>query len=117
MIWLVLVLSFAISLPGTSAQRIFINQVPAYSALPACAEAPLSNIVRNMASGCGDGGRTTSYACFCAATAASHFGRVISTDVVSQCGADGGEGAATAAVGVFETYCARETSGRYMVRL
>lgn len=47
------------------AQSLFINSLPEYSVLPACAERPLSTIVRDMRYGCGDGKQTTSYSCFC----------------------------------------------------
>ncbi|KAK3984758.1 hypothetical protein QBC44DRAFT_385478 [Cladorrhinum sp. PSN332] len=69
---------------GVHSQKIFINQLPEYSQLPSCAEPPLSTIVRNMASGCGDGGKTTSYACFCASSSAE-FESIISKAVASKC--------------------------------
>ncbi|KAK4198894.1 hypothetical protein QBC40DRAFT_88549 [Triangularia verruculosa] len=93
----------AIATSAVRAQRIFINQVPAYSHLPPCAEAPLSNVVRNMVSGCGDGGRTTSFDCFCVSSS-TKFESVISRAVASKCMPS--EPAATAfALAVFDSYC------------
>ncbi|KAK4679501.1 hypothetical protein QC764_204724 [Podospora pseudoanserina] len=88
---------------ATTAQRIFINQVPLYSSLPPCAEAPLSNIVRNMVSGCGDGGRTTSYSCFCASSSIK-FESIISRAVSSKCVPSEPEATASA-LAVFDSYC------------
>ncbi|KAK4656482.1 hypothetical protein QC762_204724 [Podospora pseudocomata] len=88
---------------ATTAQRIFINQVPLYSSLPPCAEAPLSNIVRNMVSGCGDGGRTTSYSCFCASSSIK-FESIISRAVSSKCMPSEPEATASA-LAVFDSYC------------
>ncbi len=55
-------------LPLTLAQQptptpFYINKAPGYSALPSCAERPLSTIVRGMARGCGDHNAVTSYDC------------------------------------------------------
>ncbi|KAK0662472.1 hypothetical protein QBC41DRAFT_285195 [Cercophora samala] len=91
-----------VALPAT-AQRIFINQVPAYSQLPPCAEAPLSNVIRNMVSGCGDGGRTTSYSCFCVSSSAK-FESIISRVVSSKCMPSEPEATASA-LAVFDSYC------------
>jgi hypothetical protein len=92
----------------SSAQSIFINKVPDYSSLPSCAEIPLSTIVRNMEQGCGDGGKTTSYSCFCTASSAM-FSSKISKAVASECAS------ATAGVGealdVFHSYCAMGANG------
>ncbi|PKS08636.1 hypothetical protein jhhlp_005023 [Lomentospora prolificans] len=96
-----LITSLLLLTPGTYCQRIFINQVPEYSQLPVCAEVPLSQIVRNMVSGCGDGGRTTSYDCFCVASS-TRFAKVISTAVASKCPADDG---VSAALEVFDSFC------------
>ena len=84
------------------AQQVFINQIPAYSSLDACAEPPLSSIVRDMYSGCGDGGRTTSYSCFCTESS-SHMASVISTAVLAHC--PGSTTDAASATTVFHAYC------------
>lgn len=44
---------------------IWIDQIPAYSALAPCAENRVSAVVRAQASGCGDDQQLTSFACFC----------------------------------------------------
>lgn len=84
------------------ATRIFINQVPEYDLMPFCAEKEVSTIVRNMANGCGDGSRTTSYACFCYESS-THFSSLIGNHVSTAC--DDGSEQATQAVGVFSKYC------------
>ncbi|KAI1410002.1 hypothetical protein F5Y13DRAFT_202630 [Hypoxylon sp. FL1857] len=84
-------------------QRIFIDKVSDYASLPHCAEVPLSFIVRDMASGCGDGGKTTSYSCFCT-DGSSKMNGVISTAVASRC-STGPMTAASQAVDVFASYC------------
>jgi hypothetical protein len=86
-------------------QRIFINDFPEYTALPACAEHPLSTIVRDMVNGCGDNGKTTSYNCFCTESS-SHFTSVISTEVGSSC-LPQTTTAVEQAVRVFDLYCAK----------
>ncbi|KAI1456515.1 hypothetical protein F4805DRAFT_458721 [Annulohypoxylon moriforme] len=91
-------------------QQIFINKVPAYSSLPHCAELPLSFIVRDMASGCGDGSKTTSYSCFCTASSSKMDG-IISTAVASRC-STGPTNAATQALDVFSSYCNLGNSNR-----
>jgi hypothetical protein len=48
--------------PQTS---IFIDQIPLYDALPACAEERVSAIIRAQSSGCGDNMQLTSFSCFC----------------------------------------------------
>jgi hypothetical protein len=95
------------------AQSIYINQVSGYSQLPSCAEVPLSVIVRDMVSGCGDDGHTTSYSCFCS-TSFVHFESCISTAVASTCSTS-----ATAAVGqalqVFDNYCRVSYTGKSLL--
>lgn len=44
---------------------IWIDQIPAYSALAPCAENKVSAVVRAQASGCGDAQQLTSFSCFC----------------------------------------------------
>ncbi len=87
------------------AQRtsIFINKVPEYSALPSCAERPLSTIVRDMSMGCGDHSALTSYDCFCTSSS-SHFSSLISKSVSQQCAATS-PAAVTSALDVFNSYC------------
>lgn len=82
--------------------RIFINQVPEYDLLPFCAETEVSSIVRNMANGCGDGSRTTSYACFCY-DSSTHFNSLIGSHVATACEEDPSQ--ATSAKAVFNKYC------------
>ncbi|KAK7973807.1 GPI ethanolamine phosphate transferase 2 [Apiospora arundinis] len=64
---------------------IYLDKAPGYWQLPACAMTPISTIVRDMSKGCGDGGRLTSYTCFCTD---SYFKARwdISTDIASSCG-------------------------------
>lgn len=98
----------------SSAQRLFIDTIPAYSDLPVCAVDQLRTIVKNMADGCGDGSRTTSYSCFCT-DSSSHFSQVISTRVASACLPETTT-AVGAAADVFSSYCAlgsNGTTGRY----
>lgn len=77
--------------------RVYLDEVPAYWQLPACALTPVSTVVRDMSRGCGDGGRLTSYACFC--TASHRKARWdISTAVAARCGG-GGSAAPTQMVG------------------
>jgi hypothetical protein len=85
------------------AQKIFIDKVPGYFDLPSCAEVPLSVIVRDMESGCGDNGRTTSYSCFCTASS-SKIKHIISTEITSRCSASALP-AASSAEYIFEEYC------------
>ncbi|ORY17099.1 hypothetical protein BCR34DRAFT_597188 [Clohesyomyces aquaticus] len=95
-------------LPSASlihAQKVFINKVPAYSSLPSCAVEPLSTIVRNMEQGCGDGGKTTSFSCFCTASF-SKMESKISKAVDNKCGAQTVTAGVEMALGVFESYCA-----------
>ncbi|KAI1214343.1 uncharacterized protein F4807DRAFT_455983 [Annulohypoxylon truncatum] len=91
-------------------QNVFIDEVSAYSSLPRCAEVPLSFIVRDMASGCGDGSKTSSYSCFCTASS-SKMNNVISTAVASRC-STGPTSAAAQALDVFSSYCNLEGSNR-----
>lgn len=92
-----------------SAQRIFIDTIPAYSELPICAADQLRTVVRNMAEGCGDDKKTTSYSCFCT-DSSSHFSEVISTKVASACLPETTT-AVDAAADVFSSYCALESNG------
>lgn len=85
------------------AQSLFINSFPEYSALPACAEHPLSTIVRDMVNGCGDDQKTTSYSCFCT-DSSSYFASVISTKVASDCLPETTTAVAEA-LEVFDMYC------------
>ncbi|KAK6833578.1 hypothetical protein PG987_008272 [Apiospora arundinis] len=86
------------------AQRIFINNLPGYQALPPCAESPVNTIVRIMYSGCGDNKRTTSYSCFCTASSAK-FVSIISKEVAKRCLPDTATAVAQATE-LFGSYCA-----------
>ena len=87
----------------SSCQQIFINNVPGYSELDtACAPPQLSTIVRDMYSGCGDQGQTTSYSCFCSVSS-SYMESVISTAILSVC--PGSTAAVSSASAVFHDYC------------
>lgn len=88
---------------SVQAQSIFINQVPEYSQLQACALGPVSQIVRDMVSGCGDGGRTTSYDCFCVSSS-TKFESIISKAVATKCMPTTTDGAPSA-LAVFDSYC------------
>ncbi|KAI1135790.1 hypothetical protein F5Y05DRAFT_415790 [Hypoxylon sp. FL0543] len=90
-------------------QSTFINNIPAYTLLPHCAEVPLSFIVRDMVSGCGDHQKTTSYSCFCTPSSSKMNG-YISTAVASRC-STGPVTAASQAMDVFASYCALGNSG------
>lgn len=90
---------------ATLAQSIFIDAIPEYSALPVCAENALSEIVRDMASGCGDDSKTTSFSCFCT-DSSSQFASIISTQVESDCSTETTT-AVSEALGVFSDYCAQ----------
>ncbi|KAK0639561.1 hypothetical protein B0T16DRAFT_463225 [Cercophora newfieldiana] len=97
-------LSLLACLHPVIAQKIYINQVPEYSHLPACAEVPLSTIVRNMEAGkCGDGGRETSFSCFCG-TSSTAFNSMISEAVSSRCMPQLPD-AMGSALAVFDSYC------------
>lgn len=93
----------------SSAQRLFIDAIPAYAELPVCAADQLRTIVKNMKSGCGDGSRTTSYSCFCT-DSSSQFSQVISTKVASACLPETTT-AVEAAADVFSSYCALGANG------
>ncbi|KAH9996986.1 hypothetical protein F4779DRAFT_622978 [Xylariaceae sp. FL0662B] len=95
-----------------TAQNIFIDNVPGYFDLPSCAEVPLSFIVRDMASGCGDDSKTTSYECFCTPSLAKMNG-VISAAVTSRCSTDPATAvsAASEALHIFEECCFMKTAG------
>jgi hypothetical protein len=84
--------------------KLFINKLPDYSSIAACAEFQLSTIVRNMEDGCGDGSKTTSYNCFCH-TSSSYFSSLISYKVEKACATDNPDRQRSSAVGLFETYC------------
>lgn len=81
---------------------IFINIMPGWYSLDPCAEQPLSTIVRDMLSGCGDNSGTTSFSCFCSASS-TQFQSVISRAVAIQCHNDTREIAM--ANDVFSEYC------------
>jgi hypothetical protein len=87
---------------ATQAQSIFINQVQEYSSIDSCAVVPLSTIVRDMVSGCYDGGMTTSYNCFCS-TSSDRFNNIIATAVSSNC--SGTISDVVSALEVFQAYC------------
>lgn len=93
----------------SSAQRLFIDTIPAYSELPVCAKDQLKTIVKNMVNGCGDGKKTTSYSCFCT-DSSSHFSQFISTKVASACLPETTT-AVGAAADVFSSYCALGSNG------
>lgn len=83
--------------------RNYINQLSDYSLLGRCAEPQVSTIVRNMAFGCGDGGKMTSFACFCSSSS-SDYDSMIGLHVRTACGA----AAATEepkARSLFNAYC------------
>ncbi|KAF2466232.1 uncharacterized protein BDR25DRAFT_317653 [Lindgomyces ingoldianus] len=93
--------------------RIFINTIPEYSLLATCAELEVSTIVRDMAYGCGDGSKTTSWACFCYESSAK-FSSMIGKHVSTACTSDPSQN--TTALEVFSSYCqlgqvAAQTSG------
>ncbi|KAF9695403.1 hypothetical protein EKO04_006659 [Ascochyta lentis] len=96
---------------------IWIDQLPAYSALAPCAENRVSAIVRAQASGCGDDQQLTSFSCFCI-DQSSHMSSMLSTAVQEYCAASATTLPAslttplpevTAALDVFNSYCARST--------
>lgn len=92
-----------------SAQRIFIDAIPAYSELPICAAEQLRTVVKNMEKGCGDDRKTTSYSCFCT-DSSSYFSGVISTSVASACLPETTT-AVDAAADIFSSYCALGSNG------
>ncbi|KAK7946438.1 uncharacterized protein PG986_010759 [Apiospora aurea] len=67
--------------------RVYLDEAPGYLQQPACAVTPISTIVRDMSKGCGDGGRLTSYTCFC--TDSYRKARWdISTEIAASCSRD-----------------------------
>ncbi|KAK1634506.1 hypothetical protein BDP81DRAFT_60223 [Colletotrichum phormii] len=87
----------------------YLNQANGYDSLPSCAEPPISSIVRDMVAGCGDGGRTTSYSCFCTASS-DRFREIIATSVAKNCGRSGAE--VESATSVFDAYCQMEKTDK-----
>ncbi|RHZ69888.1 hypothetical protein CDV55_103833 [Aspergillus turcosus] len=86
----------------------YINKVKDYSSLAQCAVSPLSVVVRDMKSGCGDGGQYSSYSCFCTASS-SQFANIISSAIESECGTQLDSQISTA-LDVFHSYCQLDTS-------
>ncbi|KAE8446991.1 hypothetical protein EG329_011473 [Mollisiaceae sp. DMI_Dod_QoI] len=103
-----LLLNSAIFASTILSQSIFINLVHSYSSLPCCAQVPLSQVVRDMVSGCGDSNALTSYNCFCSSSS-SHFNSIISSAVNSGCGQNTTD--AAFAGEVFDNYCAIGPTG------
>ncbi|EXJ83692.1 hypothetical protein A1O1_07316 [Capronia coronata CBS 617.96] len=101
--WLFVALALFHNLDIVSAQQIFIDNAPGYASLGTCAEPPLSTVIRDMNSGCGDNGATTSFSCFCTASS-SYMADVISSAVLQRC--PGSTAAAASATAVFNAYCA-----------
>ncbi|KAJ3490067.1 hypothetical protein NLG97_g5859 [Lecanicillium saksenae] len=89
---------------GPTPTPIYIDKVAGYKSLPACAEVPLSIIIRDMVKGCGDGAVLTSFSCFCT-DSSTRFAFDISTAVASKCGPTA-EAQVTSALDVFDRYCA-----------
>jgi hypothetical protein len=97
-------LAFTALFHATSAQKVYIDTVPGYTQLPACAEVPLSTIVRDMNAGkCGDGGKETSFSCFCR-TSSTVLNSYISEAVSSRCMPQLPDATAQA-LAVFDSYC------------
>ncbi|KAK7994611.1 hypothetical protein PG991_016199 [Apiospora marii] len=90
------------------AQRIFIDELPGYKALPSCAERPIHTIVKDMSKGCGDHQKTTSYSCFCTASS-TKFVSLISKEVAKLCLPDTTT-AVEQATDLFGSYCAIGTA-------
>jgi len=90
---------------------VYIDLVPGYKNLSACAEVPVSTMIRNMWNGCGDDSLLTSFSCFCT-DSYSKFSWDISTAVLAGCGGaeSSASGQATSAVGIFHDYCRDGTS-------
>ena len=88
---------------------IYIDLVPGYKNLSACAEVPVSTMIRNMWNGCGDDSKLTSFSCFCT-DSYSKFSWDISTAVIASCGPEFAPAQATSAVSVFHNYCANGTT-------
>jgi hypothetical protein len=100
---LVLFLVWVLAASESFSQSIYIDKVPEYGSMPCCAQIPVSIIVRDMRSGCGDNTALTSYKCFCTSSS-SYFSSLISTEVLAQC--SGKSTDASQAVDVFSSYCA-----------
>ncbi|PYH83287.1 hypothetical protein BO82DRAFT_431034 [Aspergillus uvarum CBS 121591] len=96
-------LALSLSISAQCTTTYYINKVADYSSLSQCAVAPLSSVVRDMVSGCGDGGKYTSYSCFCTASS-SEFNHIISSGVESNCGTNS-ENQVSTALAVFHSYC------------
>lgn len=82
--------------------KIYIDEVPEYSLLASCAEKKVSSIVRLMTSGCGDGSRATSYACFCYSSS-TFYDNLIGHEIQTTC-SDLAQ--VSSAHAVFQKYCA-----------
>ncbi|KAG8169409.1 hypothetical protein KVR01_000154 [Diaporthe batatas] len=83
----------------------YIDTIPGYDELSACASRVLSTIVRDENSGCQDTYALTSYTCFCT-DSSSYFSNVISRDVVAGCDSSFAAPQATSALSIFDSYCA-----------
>lgn len=83
---------------------IYIDTVPGYKNLSACAEYPVSTLIRDMWNGCGDDSQLTSYSCFCTDSYLK-FMFDISPAIISSCGSAQTAQVASA-VDLFERYCA-----------
>ncbi len=111
---------------------IYINEITGYSALAPCAINRVSAVVRAQASGCGDNRQHTSFRCFCVdqsscvspptghgciLTPIRHMSSILSTAVQEFCSSAASLTASltaplsevTAAISVFDSYCARST--------
>ncbi|KAB8801907.1 hypothetical protein FH972_026728 [Carpinus fangiana] len=97
-----LVWATAVSYASAAVTTHYINQVPLYSSLTSCAEAPLSAIVRGESSGCGED--FSSFTCFCTQSS-SRFNSIISKAVSSNCGGSIAAEQASSAGAVFASYC------------
>lgn len=86
---------------GYVATKLWIDSVPEYSLLPNCAENRVSAIVRGMANGCGDGGKYTSFGCFCYSSS-THYNSLVGAQVATACN---DQSAVTSAQNVFSKYC------------
>lgn len=84
--------------------KIFINTLSEYSSLADCAEPHVSTIVRDMVNGCGDGQKTTSYACFCY-TSSSYYSSFIGAKVQKACATNSPSVQRASAVELFDSYC------------
>ncbi|KAF1947376.1 hypothetical protein EJ02DRAFT_88587 [Clathrospora elynae] len=86
--WSLLTLALAMTiLPHARAEgetSIWIDEIPLYTQLAACAQDRISAIVRAQSSGCNDDSAHTSFACFCIQQS-SKFSSIISTAVAQQC--------------------------------